>query len=149
MSDAAAEGTQWNGPYARAFLAALALSGNVTKACAAAEVGRVTVYRWRSENEAFATAWADAMERGLDALEDECMRRAMDGTQKFVVSMGKLVRDPDGAPMVEHIYSDRLAEMMLRSKRKDVFGNRSTVDLNVGDLAALIEEGRKRARGEG
>jgi hypothetical protein len=39
----------------------------------------------------FSTAWDEALERGLDALEDEVMRRAKDGVAEPVYYQGRVV----------------------------------------------------------
>lgn len=128
------------------FITHLSASANVTASARAIGAARRTLYNWREKDETFAAAWAEALERGLDALEDECMRRAMEGVRKPVVSMGKIVMDPDtGKPLIEHAYSDGLAMFILKARRPG-YRDRSTVDLNVGDLAELIAAGRKRAR---
>ena len=131
------------------FLEHLRQSANVTASADFALVDRSTVYRWREEDAAFALAWADTLEAATDALEAEARRRAMDGVEEYLTGKDGLIRDSDGRPVMQRRYSDTLMVQLLRAHRPDKFRDRSTVDLNVGDLAALIEEGRKRARGEG
>lgn len=138
--------TPSDNPLARMFLTALRTTANVTRAAELAGIHRDTAYEWRKD-EAFAVAWAEALERGLDALEDEGMRRASEGTRKHVISMGKIVRGLDGEPLMEHTHSDTLLMFFLKARRPG-YRDRSTVDLNVGDLAELIAAGRKKARGE-
>ena len=62
------------------FLAAIADSGNITAACDAARLSRAAMYAWRADDPSFAAEWDAALERGLDSLEDELMRRAKEGT---------------------------------------------------------------------
>ena len=128
------------------FIEHLSATANVTASARAAGAARRSFYNWRDRDEQFAAAWAEALDRGLDALEDEIMRRAMEGTRKYVVSMGRVVMDPEtNKPLIEHAYSDTLAMFILKAHRP-AYRDRATVDLNVGDLAAQIEEGRRRAR---
>jgi transposase-like protein len=91
-----------------AFCAALAASGgSVTRACEAIDVARMTAYRWREEDSEFSKAWDDAKAAGLDALEDEALRRAYEGYDKPIVHQGVItdtVRE----------YSDTLAIFLLK-----------------------------------
>jgi hypothetical protein len=52
------------------FLKALADSGSVTTAAAAAGTSRTRVYELRKGDPAFASAWAEAEEIAADRLED-------------------------------------------------------------------------------
>lgn len=72
-----------------AFCAALVASGgNVSRACQAIDVARITAYDWRSADPEFAAAWDKAKSIGLDSLEDEATRRAYEGTDKPVFYQG-------------------------------------------------------------
>ncbi len=137
-------------PGAReAFLAALEESGNVTASATAAGLKRSTVYQWRSEDPEFAEAWDAALELGLDALEDEAIRRGKDGVESYVVSHGRIVLGPDGKPLIERKYSDGLLLAILRARRREVWGDKQDVNLNgTGDLAEAIADARRRAKGE-
>lgn len=73
-----------------AFLAALVASGgNVSRACQAVDICRMTAYEWRDEDKVFAVAWEKAKSAGLDALEDEALRRAFDGVDEPVFHQGQ------------------------------------------------------------
>ena len=80
----------------RTFLKALADTGSVTTAVAAAGTSRTRVYELRKVDPAFAAAWAEAEDIAADRLADEARRRAMEGVPIPVVSAGKLVRDDNG-----------------------------------------------------
>ena len=67
-----------------AFLAVLSAGGSTYKAARAAGIGRSTAYEWRDADEDFAKRWALALEDGVDAMEDEAHRRAVDGVDKPV-----------------------------------------------------------------
>jgi len=59
----------------KAFLAAFVKArGNVTRACSAANIGRVTFYRWRETSPAFRRELDDARNEYLDALESVLIR---------------------------------------------------------------------------
>ena len=105
----------------RNFLAALETGGNVTTACESAFLSRAAVYQWREDDPTFAAGWDAALERGLDSLEDELMRRAKDGTQRPVYQSSQLVG---------HIreYSDSLAMFLLKSRRRHIYGDRREIE---------------------
>lgn len=111
-----------------AFCAALAASGgNVSRACEAVDICRMTAYEWRENDPAFATAWDRAKAIGLDALEDEATRRAFEGIDKPIVHQG-VVTDT----MKE--YSDTLAIFLLKGGKPDKYRENSKVELG-GSLA--------------
>ena len=100
------------------FLKTLRLTGgNVSRACKAEGIGRRTAYEWRASDEAFARAWDEAVEAGLDELEQEAYRRAFKGTKKPVYQKGELVG---------HIqeYSDTLTIFLLKGGRPEKFRER-------------------------
>jgi hypothetical protein len=87
-------------PAAERFLDGLRACGSIRQACRQTGVTRSTVYEWRNADPEFRARWDEALEQGLDALEDEGMRRAFAG-------------------------SDRLLMYMLSNRRKSVYGNRA------------------------
>lgn len=98
-----------------AFLELLALGHTVQHAAAEAGVGRSTVYERRESDEAFAAAWAEADEAGVQVLEQEARRRAVEGVprQKY---------DKDGDLLcVEQVYSDTLLIFLLKARRPGVY----------------------------
>lgn len=97
----------------QAFLANLGVSGNISAAAAAAGVDRKTPYNWRDGDATFAAEWDAQIEHGLDTLEREAARRALDS-------------------------SDTLLIFLLKSKRRSVFGDQSKVEMSgVFTLANL------------
>jgi len=86
VADAPAEEPQ--DPKA-AFLESLAKTGSVTESAADCKIPRRTVYNWRADDEAFAAAWEEAVELGTDALEDEAVRRAKNGSDTLLIFMLK------------------------------------------------------------
>jgi hypothetical protein len=99
------------------FLKALADTGNVTAAVAAAGTSRTRVYELRKTDIAFAAAWDEAEEIATDRLEDEARRRAIEGVAEPLVSAGKLVRGDDGQPITVRRYSDNLLLALLKARR--------------------------------
>ena len=117
-----------------AFLAALAATCNVTRACEAIDIARVTAYEWRDNDDQFAAAWVKAREIGADALEDEATRRAFEGTDKPVFHMGA----PCGTIRE---YSDTLAIFLLKGAKPDKFRERTSTELtgkNGGPMQAQV-----------
>lgn len=118
-----------------AFCAALAASGgSVTRACQAIDVARLTAYRWRDADPEFAKAWDEAKAAGLDALEDEALRRAFEGYDKPVVHQGVItdtVRE----------YSDTLAIFLLKGGKPEKYRERVSNELtgaNGGAIKTLV-----------
>lgn len=144
--DGTPKGRELTGPQS-AFLEAFARMGCVSYACEAAGIGRTCYYRWREESEAFRAAAEIAKEQAIDALEREARRRALDGVRRLKFDRGQVVMipcepgDPDGQkvadadpdrgtpeqwakPYVEHEYSDRLLEFILKAARPEKYRER-------------------------
>ncbi len=133
---------------ARAFVEALRNAGNVSEACRLSGISRVTAYRLRETDQSFAAEWDEALQIAMDSLELEAWRRGRDGYDEYVTCKDGLVYDQDGNPILQRRYSDGLLTTLLKAHRPEKYRDRSTVDMNVNtDIAALIDEGRKRARG--
>lgn len=112
------------------FLEALGDSGIVTQACARFGLARASVYRWRDQDESFAQAWAQALERGVDALEDEAVRRALEGRLEPVFYQGKEC----GAVRK---YSDALLMFMLKARRPQTYKDRAALEHSGKDGVPL------------
>lgn len=110
----------WKAP----FLKALAQWPVVATACQAAGVETSTAYRARKADPAFAQQWADALEDGIDLAEAEAYRRAVHGFDEPVIHQGQLAVDAEGKPLTVKRYSDRLLELVLRGRRKEVYSQR-------------------------
>jgi hypothetical protein len=132
---------------AEIFLVQLAEGMSVRKARVIAGLGRSTVYEWKRDHAAFAQAWTDALIEGVEAVEDECHRRAVHGVDRPVYHGGKLVG---------HVteYSDALLVMLLRGRAPEKYKhyNEAKVPFRaalppqaaVEDLSALSVEELKR-----
>jgi hypothetical protein len=118
-----------------AFLDALSETGNISESARIAGVPRRTVYDWRDADFQFAEAWAEAVERGVDALEDEATRRAKDGTEEPVFYQGVecgSVRK----------FSDTLTIFLLKGRRPDKFKDRVANTLSAPDGGAVQIDNR-------
>lgn len=116
-----------------AFLEALAQTASVCRACQLARLGRRTVYDWRDADPDFAKAWDAALERGTDALEDEAVRRAFQGTLKPVYQQGLRVG-------TIREYSDTLLIFMLKARRPHRFRERHLLEHANADGKPFVVE---------
>lgn len=86
------------------FLLGIMRRGIVSDGLESADLTRSLAYVWRKEDPDFAADWDAALEIGLSSLEDEGMRRA-------------------------HTTSDTLLMFMLKTRKRDVYGDRMTQQL--------------------
>lgn len=111
----------------------------VSRACAAVGIDRSTAYKNRDADPAFADAWDAAMEDGVDKAEQEAFRRAVEGTDKGVWHMGRLVG-------TERVYSDALLGLILKGRRKKVYAERTELTGADGGPVQQVDETAKAAR---
>lgn len=95
------------------FLTNLEKTGNVSWSAAAAGVSRTTVYRWQEDDVEFAADWFDCEEAGVDALDAEATRRALEG-------------------------SDTLLIFLLKSKRPKIFNDRQRIELTGAEGGPVV-----------
>lgn len=99
------------------FLQCLLDAGNVSRAALKIGMSRVRLYELKKEDEDFSAAWDEAIEIGIDALEEEARRRAYEGTDKPVFYQGYqcgAIRE----------YSDTLMIFLLKAHRPEKFKER-------------------------
>lgn len=84
------------------------------EAALAAGVGRTTIFDWRAEDPEFAAAWSAAVEEGIDRLENEAYRRAVEGVERPVFQGGQCVGHTQE-------YSDNLLTLLLKGRRPNVY----------------------------
>lgn len=112
------------------FLAVLGSTANVTKAAEVTAISRTEWYRTKAEDVEFAAAWTEAVETGTDALEDEAVRRAAEGTLKPVFWQGNecgYIRE----------YSDTLLMFTLKARRPEKYRDRTAVAHSGPDGGAI------------
>jgi hypothetical protein len=100
----------------RAFLAAFATCGTIFHAAHAAEIDRVTVYRWRGADPEFVTAMDNARETSTDVLEDSLYQRAVKGDTTAAIFLlkgrrrdvygDKVVQEHTGTVIVDLVWPD-------------------------------------------
>ena len=74
------------------FLDALRMHGMVTAAAQTAGIHRDTAYFERSVDPAFAAEWKEALDRGVDMLEDVAKQRAYAGSDTLLIFLLKAHR---------------------------------------------------------
>lgn len=102
------------------MLAALCETGNVSRSCETAEIGRTTFYEWLRDSPEFASAVDDAMEVASDSLEAEARRRARDGVDEPVFYQGAVCG-------TVRRYSDTLLIFLLKGAKPNKYRERSSV----------------------
>jgi hypothetical protein len=129
----------------RAFLAAYAVSGNVSLSAMAAKIDRRTHYKWLDADAAYTESFYEAGEAAADALESEARRRAVDGVERPVYQGGVMV-----GTVTE--YSDNLLTFLLKGVRPEKYRERihllteDAVDAEIRRLEA--EVARRSATGQ-
>lgn len=122
-----------------AFLASLAIDGNVTRAANAAGVDRSNAYQRRLRNPEFANRWDEAIEAANDAIEAEARRRAVDGVEEPVFYKGVQVG-------VERRYSDGLLIALLKRHRPEYCDSSRVEIANAPDEVLKVESLNETAR---
>ena len=119
------------------FLKELAQESSVSRAAKSVGTGRSTVYQWRENDVNFAKRWDEAIEDGTDRMEDEAVRRGVEGVEKPVYYKGEVVG---------HLqeYSDLLLDKQLRARRKGKYSDRTeqvlSGQIRVVEVLSFAEE---------
>lgn len=114
------------------FLDTLARTGNLPVAIDAAGVSRHRLNVLRKDDAEFAELWDDAIEAGLERLEGEAMRRALEGIEQSVYYHGKQI---DTARR----YSDRLLIFLLKTLHPERYGDKVTMEAD-DSLTRLLRQ---------
>jgi len=141
-------------PKKRAFLAAYAQVGSVSRAAIHAEIDRCTHYAWvRAEGQDgddYRAAFAEAQEIAADELETEALRRAKEGVRRLKFHEGQPVIDPEtGEPYVEHQYSDTLAIFLLKGLKPEKYRERTDAKISgelnhTGNVQIYIPDNKRQ-----
>lgn len=128
--------------WRRAFLHALASGHTIAGAALVAGVPSSTLYDNRKADQDFAAAWDNAAEAGLGVLENEAIRRAVDGVEKPVWYQGEEAGK-------ERVYSDRLLLRALEARSKSWAQRQAVSHEHTGRIAHVVAylpcSGRDRA----
>lgn len=131
------QGTKITSVQKAAFIAQLKVNGNVSQSARMAGFDPATAQSYRRKDEVFAKKWADALLDGhqslRDSLVEEAVRRARDGAEEYVVSLGRMVQDPvKGGYLTVKKHSDSLMKVLLEGYDPDRFRAKApTVSVNV------------------
>lgn len=131
----------------RAYLAALAQTGNRRKAAAAAKIHRSTPAKYLEDHPDLRPEWdaavAEAMDAATDLLEEEARRRAVTGVLEPVFHGGKRVG-------TIRRYSDTLLIFLLNGARPEKYRHRHELTGKDGAPLAppVLNVVVKRAPGE-
>lgn len=106
------------------FLAALATGLSISGACEAAHIPRRTAYNHRDTDVDFKDAWDAAVIAGVEHLEDEARRRAVEGVDKPVYQGGARVG-------VIREYSDTLLIFLLKGRAREKYGDQVRIDFGA------------------
>jgi hypothetical protein len=100
-------------PIKERIIAALREGLSPTYAVRKARLSRAEAYRWRKEDSEFKRQWEEAVAEGVDLLEDEAQRRAVDGYVRDIYNKN--------GEVVGHVrkYSDSLLMFLLKSRRPE------------------------------
>ena len=122
------------------FLLHLGRTGSVTFAAARAGLSRRALYKRRAADEAFAGHWDEALNLGVERLQDDAMRRALQGTARAVFRNGRQVGSVQQ-------FDNRLLQFLLKSHRPETYGERgkSGPPPLPFDLAQRLAAARPRA----
>lgn len=134
--------------WAERFLEKLGQCGVIEHAARLAIVGKRTVYERRDADPEFAAAMSAALESHIQVMEQEMIRRAVEGTERPVFHQGLecgRIRE----------YSDTLLIFALKAKRPDVYRENikhehagqmrhvvSARELTDEQLAAIVARGQ-------
>lgn len=101
----------------KAFLAAFAEVGNITRAAELAGVSRAMHYDWLRDDPDYPALFQAADQQACDRLEQEARRRAVEGTLKPVFQGGKKVG-------VVQEYSDTLLIFLMKGAMPERYKDR-------------------------
>ena len=106
------------------FLEALAAGWSVRHAATLTTHAFQRWYELRAADEEFAEAWAQAVEQGTQRIEDEMLRRGVEGWDEPVFQKGELVG---------HIrrYSDQMLAQLHRIRRPDLYRDALTPPVTI------------------
>ncbi|WP_201742536.1 hypothetical protein [Novosphingobium ovatum] len=126
--------------WAKAFLAELAATSNVSAAARKAKVSTALVYEARRCDPAFAQAWRGALCEGYDHLEMELLRRLRAGEIKPAAGTKRSARAYDNATAFRLLSAHRETVASERAARDDM-----DEDAILASINAKLERMRQRS----
>lgn len=140
--------TKFDAERKAAFVLAYERSGEMTAACAAIKISRVTAYAHLKSDPAFSEAIDEADGRLYETMMATVKKLAIDGVVKTTY-------DKDGNKVsVTRVYSERMLLAWLKRRRREDWGDKLAVDQTVNakhthqvlDPKKLPREARDRLR---
>lgn len=142
-------------PTADAFLVAYRQTGSVTRAAELVDVSRSLHYEWL-KNDAYAQAFNDAQREVAQMLEDEVMRRAVQGIEEPVIYQGELCYQQtynpktketrrSNKPLTVTKYSNSLLTFLTKAFNPSKYRDRQQVEV-TGSLELIERLAAGRAR---
>lgn len=113
------------------FLACFEACGRVAVASRWARISRTLHYQWMENDPEYPTRFQKAEQRSARMMEDEAVRRGVEGVRKAVRYKGRIV-----GYEIEH--SDRMLELVLKANNPKKFLERSTVAHTDGEGGSLV-----------
>lgn len=113
------------------FLEEIRKTGNITHAAACANLDRKALYVKKKIDPEFCKAWEEALELGIDRLEDACMERAVFGVPDPVFYNGEIIYE-------KRVFNDSLAMFLLKKRKPHVY--RDTHELWHANLSNLTDD---------
>jgi hypothetical protein len=113
------------------FLKSFSITANMRAACMAAGIDRSTVYYWQEHDTEFSLRFNIAEQEANDVIRAELFRRAVQGYEKPLTSMGKLVYNKDGKVETEKVYSDTLLSLLAKSRLPEFREKQAEIEVNV------------------
>jgi hypothetical protein len=137
-----------------AFLAAIRVMPNVTRAARAAKINKSQHYAKLKSSPEYATMFRQALQEGFDALSDVAVTRATDGWEEPVIYQGRIaLQEYAGTDKVVPVTVRRIDNQLLRfilESRHPEYRERveesGTVDIHV--LMDNLNAGRQRVAEE-
>ncbi len=112
--------TKWTPKKKAAFLKGLIETGNVSEAVRLSGMSRSRVYELREQNEDFQSAWDEAIEVGIDNLEQAARDRALHGVDEPVFYQGENCGH-------KRKWSDTLTIFLLKAQRPEKYRDRHEI----------------------
>jgi hypothetical protein len=149
------------GPKITAFLAAIRVMPNVTRAAKAAKIKRSQHYAKLKSSPEYAAAFREALQIGCDALSDVAVTRATDGWEEPIVYQGKIAlqKDPGTGnlvPVTVRKIDNHLLQFILERRHPDyrehveesgtVDIHRMMENLNLGRQRVAEEQAEREAQ---
>jgi len=132
----------------RAFIAAYTHCASVSESARIVGLDRKQHYEWLKADPRYRAAFEAEADQAAQSLEDEAVRRALDGVRRPMYYRGKPVRSGRGRasrPVYEVEYSDQLLVLLLKRFRPQLYREHTVTEVSGSlDLVNQIEAGRRR-----